>query len=200
MKVDGKALQLRLAGATIALATDCSIEDSLELIDARVKEDVGTYNEPGEITTTISSESLLGVNAGTVQHTYAKLRSMMRARQLVDVEFFLAANAWEALALQDWVRGPERTKGFEAVSGRAYIRSLRLAGGVQGKAAISVQLTVQGELESMAPPVLAASVVGNTLMLGGTAEVRRGVLYVDSVRTSVDGNTLVVEEVEPVNE
>lgn len=200
MKVDGKALQLRLAGATIALATDCSIEDSLELIDARVKEDVGAHNEPGDITTTISSESLLGINAGTVQQTYAKLRTMMRLRQLVDVELFLAANAWEALALQDWARGPERTKGFEAVAGKAYIRSLRLAGGVQGKAKISVQLAVQGELVPMAPPQMTANVVGNALKLVGAAEVRRGVLYIDSDRTAIDGNTLIVNEVEPINE
>lgn len=190
MKVDGKALMLRLGGKTVALATSCALEETLETFDARTKDDEGAVDVPGAITGNLSTDALLGMNKEKIQHTYATLSAAFRAKQPVDVEVFLAANASDSLPENDWTNGPEKSKGFVGYTGRALIKSLRLTGEVAGKAKLSVQLGVQGELQPTITPSLESSVEGNTLNLRGNLEVVRGVLDLSDYEIIVSDNTL----------
>lgn len=190
MKVDGKALMLRLGGKTVALATSCALEESLETFDARTKDDEGAVDVPGAITGNLSTDALLGMNKKNIQHTYATLSAAFRAKQPVDVEVFLAANACDAIPDGDWTNGPAKSKGFVGYTGRALIKSLRLNGEVAAKAKISVQLGVQGELQPTIVPPLESSVEGNTLVLRGNIEVVRGVLDLSDYEIVEPDNTL----------
>lgn len=190
MKVDGKALMLRLGGKTVALATSCALEEALETFDARTKDDEGAVDVPGSITGNLTTDALLGMNRKNIQHTYATLSAAFRAKQPVDVELFLAANASEALPENDWANGPEKSKGFVGYTGRALIKSLRLNGEVASKAKISVQLGVQGELQPTIAPALESSVEDNALKLRGNIEVVRGVLDLSDYEIVEPDNTL----------
>lgn len=181
---------LRLGGRTVALATDCALEEALETFDARTKDDEGAVDIPGAITGTLSTEALLGMNKGKLQQTYATLREAFVARQPIDVEVFLAADAMNELKGADWVSGAVISKGFLPVAGKALIKSLRLGGGVAGKASISIQLGVQGELKTVPVPEFSAVVEGNTLRLTGSLEVVGGVLNMSDYDLNVNNNTL----------
>lgn len=202
MKVDGKALMLRVGGKTVALATSCALEETLETFDARTKDDEGAVDVPGAITGNLTTDSLLGMNEGPIQHTHATLSAAFREKQPVDVEVFLAANACDAVPAAGWANGPVKDKGFVGYAGRALIKSLRLTGDVEGKAKLSVQLGVQGELAPVTPSgLIAPDVNSQTLRLSGTAEVRRNTLYIESAASSVEGDTLYLNrpEPEPIN-
>lgn len=188
---------LRLGGKTVALSTECSVEDTMELIDARTKDDTGAADEPGEVSHIISTDALLGMNDNTTQLTYARLKEIFHARRRVTVEVMLAAGSREALSAADWLPGPIARRGFYPYRGEAYIKSLRLSGNVGSKAAISVQLAVQGEMVPAAPPSVAADVVNSTLVLSGSAEVIGRTLVIEDQNVVVRGNTLVFSEPEP---
>lgn len=190
MKVDGKVLMLRLGGKTVALATSCALEETLETFDARTKDDEGAVDAPGAITGNLTTDSLLGMNKENIQHTYATLSSLFRAKQPIDVEVFLAANAAESMPAAGWTNGPVKKKGFVGHTGRALIKSLRLSGEVAGKAKISVQLGVQGELSPTLQPELESSVAGNILDLKGNIEVSKGVLDLSDYELFEPDNTL----------
>lgn len=190
MKVDGKALMLRVGGKTVALATSCALEETLETFDARTKDDEGAVDVPGAITGNLTTDSLLGMNKGPIQHTHATLSAAFREKQPVDVEVFLAANACDAVPDGDWTNGPVKSKGFVGYTGRALIKVLRLIGEVAGKAKLSVQLAVQGELQPALTPELESYVEGNTLYLKGNLEVVRGVLDLSDYELVVHDNTL----------
>lgn len=190
MKVDGKALMLRVGGKTVALATSCALEETLETFDARTKDDEGAVDVPGAITGNLTTDSLLGMNKGPIQHTHATLSAAFREKQPVDVEVFLAANACDAVPDGDWTNGPVKSKGFVGYTGRALIKSLRVIGEVARKAKLSVQLAVQGELQPALTPELESYVEGNTLYLKGNLEVVRGVLDLSDYELVVHDNTL----------
>lgn len=139
---------IRVAGHTIALATNCTFEASLNTLDARTKADNGANDVPDDITWSISSDSLLGLNPGTEQHTYATLMRLFLQKKPVDVEVFLAAGADSAVPAGDWQPDASLSKGFVPYSGNALIKSISLKGGVGDKATISVQLAGQGELKT----------------------------------------------------
>lgn len=147
MKVKGKSLMIRVAGHTIALATNCSFEASLNTLDARTKADNGANDVPDDYTWSISSDSILGLNPGTEQHTYATLMRLFLQKNPVDVEVFLAAGADSAVPAGDWQPGASASRGFVPLAGIALIKSVSLKGGVGGKATIAVQLAGQGELK-----------------------------------------------------
>lgn len=192
---------LRLGGKTVALATDCALEESLETFDGRTKDDEGAVDIPGAITGTLSTEALLGMNKGKLQQTYATLRAAFIARQPIDVEVFLAANAVEAIPGKDWSNGPMTSRGFAPVAGKALIKSLRLGGGVAGKATMSIQMGVQGELSPVAQPNLSATVEDGVLSLSGNIELSRGVLDIADYEATVEDNVLnLADPVEVVNE
>lgn len=192
---------LRLGGKTVALSTDCSLDLALETFDARTKDDVGGVDEPGEITGTLGSESLLGMNPGKTQQTFDTLMELFLAKRLIDVEVMLAAGALRELGAEDWVPGPIREKGFVGRIGKALIKSLRLTGGVQGKAKMSIQMALQGGLRAVTPELVRPSVTGQKLVLNGAAEVIGNTLHVDSAAAVVEGNILIVNkpEEEPIN-
>ena len=202
MKVDGKALQVRIGGHTIALSTGCTIDDAVDLIDAKTKDDVGAVDVPGDTTCTISTKSLLGENLGTTQQTYATLKALLLQKQKFEIEVFLAANAHERLAAPDWVPGPIGGKGFSGHSGYAYLRSLQLNGDIGNKATIAATFAVQGELTPVAPTGLnAPDVASRTLRLTGAAELRGSTLYIESAASHVESGTLYLNspEPEPIN-
>lgn len=147
MKVKGKSLMIRVAGHTIALATNCSFEASLNTLDARTKADNGANDVPDDITWSITCDSLLGLNPGTEQHTYATLMRLFLQKNPVDIEVFLASGIDSAVPAGDWQPGASASRGFVPLAGSALIKSISLKGGVGDKATIAVQLAGQGELK-----------------------------------------------------
>lgn len=188
MKVKGKSLMIRVAGHTISLATNCSFEASLNTLDARTKADNGANDVPDDVTWSISSDSILGLNPGTQQHTYATLMRLFLQKKPVDVEVFLAAGADSAVPAGDWQPGASASRGFVPLAGSALIKSVSLKGGVGDKATISVQLAGQGELTEI-EQTLTSRVEGNTLIIEGPASVERGELLIDGNLTITD-NTI----------
>lgn len=171
MKVNGKGLMLRLGGKTVALATDCSMDLSLELIDAKTKDDGGAKDEAGDVAGTLSTDALLGINEGKNQQTFATLSAAFFARQTVSFEVMVAAGAEGALSGEDWAVGADSAVGFARYGGSALITALKLSGSVQGKAKYSVQLKTQGTISALDGAPLTVSVEGNTLVINGNAMV-----------------------------
>ena len=170
---------IRLGGHTIALSTSCALECTLNTLDARTKENYGAPVEVADyISWNISCESLLGLNQGTEQHTYATLMDLFLAKQRVEVEVMLAGDTIGAVPQGDWKPGPSAMKGFTPYGGEALIKSLSLTGEARGSAKIRIQLGGQGELRKIDYP-LTAHVDGNTLVLDGPVEVVNGELRAD---------------------
>lgn len=182
---------IRVAGHTIALATNCSFEASLNTLDARTKADNGANDVPDDITWSITCDSLLGLNPGTEQHTYASLMRLFLQKKPVDVEVFLAAGADSAVPAGDWVPGPSKIKGFAPYGGEAILKKISITGSVSDKAKISVQLAGQGELRELEYP-LTATVDGNILILKGPVETtNEGILCADKGIEIADKNIVI---------
>lgn len=179
---------IRLGGHTIALSTNCAFDCTLNTLDAKTKEDDGANEVPDDITWSISCDSLLGLNPGTEQHTYATLMDIFLAKRRVEVEVMLAANATLGVGSGDWQPGPYTAKGFMPYGGEALIKSVSLSGGVSDSAQIKIQLSGQGKLQKIRYE-LTARVEGTTLVVDGPAEVERGELLVEG-NVSVTDNTL----------
>lgn len=186
MKVDGKALMFRLNGQTIALSTDCSADFSLELFDARSKDDVGAKDVAGDITGTLSTAALLGINDGRDQQTYLTLMTLFRTRQEVEFETMLAANYRDELRSSDWLPGADVVQGFARVGGKALITALQISGKVAGKVAYSVQLKLQGGLIPLDAAGLSVTVEDNVLVINGNVSV----LNLDYYNLAVSDSTL----------
>ena len=134
---------LRLGGRTVALATSCSMELSLELYDAKTKDDIGAKDIGGDIAGNISSDALLGMNEGKDQQSFPTLYSLFREKQEVDFVFFVAAEAMGSLQERDWASDTAIDSSiFPTLAGKALITSLRLSGEVAGYAKYSVTLKV----------------------------------------------------------
>lgn len=171
MKVDGKALMLRLDGKTIALSTDCAADFVLELFDAKTKDDVGACDVAGDITGTLSTSALVGVNDGKYQQTFATLMTLFLTRQEVEFEMMLAANYRDELRGSDWAPGADTIQGFARVGGKVKITALQLSGKVAGKASYSAQMKLQGHLVPLDGVGLTVSVEGNVLVISGNVTV-----------------------------
>lgn len=181
---------LRLGDRTVALATDCSAELSLELFDAKTKDDIGANDVPGDISGTLSTDALLGINEGKKQQTFDSLTNLFFAKQEISFEVFLAANAMDALQGEDWTNGPMKSKGFSRLIGKALITSLRISGKVTGMATYSAQMKIQGEVAEAEQTTLTASVDEGTLLLDGDVEVVNNVLNLNDYNLVVDDDTL----------
>lgn len=190
MKVDGKALMLRLGGKTVALATDCAFEGTIELFDARTKDDDGPIDECGIVSGTLSTESLLGINDGKTQHTFATLFACFQAREKIAFEVILAAGASGGLVAEDWHPGPTTSKGFVSFGGWALITSLRLNGGVSGKAKMSIQLKAQGAMTPLPAAEFSAEVIEGTLYLSGNVEGEKSTLNLSEYSIKEPDTTL----------
>ena len=172
MKVPGKALMIRIAGSTVALATSCTVDLTLQTINARTKSDKGAYEVGDYIAYSISCEALMGMNASTpLQQTQAKLAEIMLAKAVIDVEVMLAANARYALPGGDWIPGAMKMRGFQSYGGQALIKQLSMSGGVGEKAKLNIQLGGVGELHAIDEPALESRVEGSTLYVTGPVEV-----------------------------
>lgn len=169
---------IRLGGHTIALSTSCALECTLNTLDARTKENYGAPVEVADyISWNISCESLLGLNQGTEQHTYATLMDLFLAKQRVEVEVMLA----DTLA-SDWTASMSPlSAGIRPYAGEALIKSLSLTGDATGKAKIRIQLSGQGALQPLS--------VAPTLHLGfyspdGTVQATDVTAYTDEITKS----------------
>ena len=180
---------IRVAGSTVALATSCTVDLTLQTINARTKSDKGAYEVGDYVAFTISCESLLGMNASTpIQQTQATLAEMMIAKAPVDVEVMLVANARYALPSNDWQPGVMTARGFRSYGGQALVKQLSMSGGVGEKAKLNIQLGGVGELHAIEEPALESRVEGNTLCVTGPAEVDGTWIYSNEV--VVNDNTL----------
>ena len=188
MKVRGKSLMIRVDGRTIALATDCTFEATLNTLDARTKADVGTNEVADGYTWSIACNSLLGINPGTEQHTYATLMRLFRTGMRVTVEVFLAAGADGSVPVGDWQPGASSSRGFAPHIGEALIKSVSIKGGVNDNASISIQLGGQGELDET-EQILTSRVEGSTLIVEGPASVERGEILIDG-ELNITDNTI----------
>lgn len=172
MKVDGKSVMIRVAGATIALATSCTLDVTLQTLDARTKSDTGPYEVGDYIAFSLSSESVVGKNEHVdIQHTQATLMALMVSMQPVYVEVMLSANSSQMVPGIDWQPGIMTRKGFQSYGGYALIKQIALNGAVGDKAKLTVQLSGQGELRPIAEPELISYVENGTLYVNGPAEV-----------------------------
>lgn len=188
--IKGKALMVKMNGQTVALATNCSFEASLNTIDARTKDDDGAYDIPDHITFTITTEHLMGAARGTGQQTYATLMERFIAKRPVDVELMIAGNAEGAIPEVDWSPGAMLARGFLPVGGAALIKSISVNGPLDGNATFSVALQGRGALVNRSDKVT-ARVENNTLIIDGPAEVINGILVADGELT-VTNNTLKI--------
>ena len=189
MKVDGKSVMIRVNGSTIALATSCTVDVTLQTLDARTKSDKGAVEIPDYIAFSLSSESFVGKNENVdIQQTQATLMALMGAKHPVTIEFMLAANSALAVTSADWQPGVMTRKGFQSYGGEALIKQVTLNGGVGDKAKLTVQLSGQGELHLIPEPELASYVEGNTLYVTGPAEIVNNSLDVEGA--TVNDNTI----------
>ena len=190
MKVRGKALMIRVNGATVALATNCVLDVTLQTLDARTKSDDGACEVGEFISFTLTSESVVGKNPGTPQHTQSTLMELLRSMQPVDVEVMLAANAALAVPGTDWAPGMMALKGFQSYGGKALVKQVTTSGDVSGDGKLSVQLGGQGALVPIAEPELTSYVEGNTLYVNGPAEIVNNSLDVEGV--TINDNTIEI--------
>lgn len=179
---------IRVNGATVALATNCVLDVALQTLDARTKSDDGAYEVGEFISFSITSESVVGKNPGTTQHTHSTLMELLRSMQPVDVEVMLAANVEGAVYGEDWKPGPMTRKGFQSYGGKALVKQVTTSGDVSGDSKLSVQLGGQGALVPIAEPELTSYVGNDILVVDGATEVQRGVLYIDDA--GIIDNTL----------
>lgn len=180
---------IRVAGYTIALATKCTFEVTLNTISARTKRDRGNDEVPEYISFSLSSENLVGMNDHTMQHTQATLMDAFVRKQAVSVEVMLAANSSLSVPAGDWVPGPVTHKGFKAYGGMALIKQLSLNGATDGFATMSVQLTGIGELTPVESAAIVTSISGDTLYIEGPVEIDKEGLQGDGT-ISINDNTL----------
>lgn len=188
MKVDGKSVMIRVGGATIALATSCTLDVTLQTLDARTKSDIGACEVGDYIAFSLSSESVVGKNEHVdIQHTQATLMALMVTKQPVYVEVMLAANSSQMVPGIDWQPGIMTRRGFRSYGGHALIKQIALNGAVGDKAKLTVQLSGQGELRPIAEPELISYVENGTLYVNGPAEVDGTNIELDTV---INDNTL----------
>lgn len=182
---------LRVGGKTIALAKSCNVDLTANTIDARVLSDAAPNKIVDSIAFSLTSDSIIGVNNGVSQQTFATLSEMMHAKEPVDVEFFLSANCWLALPTNDWQTGPQRSKGFAPYAGKALITRLSARGETQGYATMNITLEGVGELQPSDSAVLRARVEGTTLYLDGAVEVLNGAVVADGDIKVENGNLII---------
>lgn len=178
MKVEGKYLMVRVDGHTVALATSCQFEASLNTLDGRTLDDEAADDIADYISWSVNCDNLLGKNPGTEQHTHSTLMRLFLEKKRVTIEVMLAAGALQGLTDSDWQPGPYASKGFAPVGGTALIKSLSAKGDSGSKAALSIQLAGQGALRLLNYPTT-TYVDGTTLVVDGPAEVARGRLRTD---------------------
>lgn len=146
MRVKGKSLQLRLNGATIALATSATLNTTTQYSDDKTKDDAeGPYGDPEWVDWTMSSENIVGMS-GSAQHTYEQLMDLQLAKTVLSASMELVANATGAVPDTDWAADTAPNTGFAAYGGNVTIESVNLTAPMDGKATISVNLRATGPL------------------------------------------------------
>ena len=189
-KVRGKSMRLRVNGHTIALATNCNVEMTLQAINAQTKADSGAMEVPDYISYTITSENVVGMNDEVTQQTHATMYSLMMQKQPVDIEVILVAGVQYGIPAGDWYAGAAASRGFQCFNGKALIKQLTLSGPVDGLAKMSVQLSGIGEPTLLPEPKLEASIEGETLVLRGPAELSGKTVEIEG--KEITDNTIVL--------
>lgn len=152
-KLNGKFLQIRMNGHTIALSTNCSLNVNTQYAsDSKTKDEAaGPSSGDAEwVDWSISAEAIIGVSA-TQQLTASALLDLQLALTEVDVECFVAADGAAAVPEGDWQNMTDALKeyGWMPYGGKATIESTTANGPQEGKATFSVQLKAAGKLEKI---------------------------------------------------
>jgi hypothetical protein len=148
MKTNGKDLMIRVDGQTIALATSCSFETTVNVTDGRTKRSKGPNDVPTGISWNLTSENLVGINPGAIQQTYASLMMHALRKERVAVEFIIVEPSSDGIR-GDWLPGDEAiavSNGFQAFTGEALITGVTLNAPIKAHASMTVKLNGQGEL------------------------------------------------------
>lgn len=141
MRLDGKALMVRVNNKTIALSNSCTFNTTTQTIDAKTKDDAkGPYNEFDYVDWSMGSENLVGYKEETTaQVLYDDLLGMQIAGTEVEVSVDLVQNSSGAVpASGDWVSDGTENKAFAPYKGKAWIESINLTMPKDGKATVSI--------------------------------------------------------------
>ena len=147
-KIKGKALQLRVNGNTIALATSCSLNTTTQVVDSRTKDDAtGPAGEFDYVDWSASSENIIGYNEGvTAELVYESLMELQLGGVVVDISMELMTNASGKIPQGGWVPETESDKAFAPYGGKALIESVNLSAPADGNATVSVNFKAVGLL------------------------------------------------------
>ena len=147
-KIKGKALMIRIAGRTIALATNCQLQMSANITETRTKDDaIGPAGELDSLYWSMSSDNDVGVNEelDTIQYTHLELSRIMLAGEKITVEFTPVSDYEGAIPAEDWAGVVDLTS-VGCYSGLALIDSLSLSAPSEGDATLSVNFRGVGRL------------------------------------------------------
>lgn len=153
----GAEVMLFVDGATIALATSCSLEVTTQTQDVRTKDSAyGPDKEFDFCEWSLSSESLVGENEGASDQFFAKdLLSLQLAGTPVDVVIGRVSRTSASIPAEGWTE-PSAVPSdvvLGAYRGRALVMSSSVNAPAEGKTTFSVKLDGSGELK----PVTAAT-------------------------------------------
>lgn len=149
-KIKGKALMIRIAGRTIALATNCQLQMSANITETRTKDDaIGPAGEFDSLSWSMSSDNIVGVNEGMdeLQYTHLELSRKMAAGEKIELEFTPVSDYSGSIPAEDWA-GAESIGGpaVGVYTGLALIDSLSLTAPAEGDATLSVNFRGVGPL------------------------------------------------------
>lgn len=150
----GAEVMLFADGATIALATSCSLEVTTQTQDVRTKDSAyGPDKEFDFCEWSLSSESLVGENEDVGDQYFAKdLLGMQLAGTPVDVVIGRVSRTSASIPAEGW--GDPLAVSSDVVlgayRGKALIMSSSVNAPTDGKATFSVKLDGLGELKKLA--------------------------------------------------
>lgn len=150
-KFDGKWLQVRASGHTVALSNNCSMQTTTQYSSGEKTKDEEKGPDPGDpeyVDWTINVDALMGVSEQS-QLTYSQLIDLQLSLVKLDVEFFLAANGGGAVPDGDWTPETAEAMGMARYGGKATIESVNANGPAEGKASFSVSLKAAGVLKKI---------------------------------------------------
>ena len=153
----GAEIMLFVDGATIALATSCSLEVTTQTQDVRTKDSAyGPDKEFDFCEWSLSSESLVGENEDAAEQIFAdQLLALQLDGTPVDIVIGRVSRTSASIPAEGWEE-PSAVPSDVVLGtyrGKALIMSSSVNASAEGKATFSVKLNGQGELN----PVTAAT-------------------------------------------
>lgn len=148
MKYKGKALMILVDGKTIALATNCSVTTTTQIIDNRTKDDAnGPVGELDFVDWNASSENILGANENvTAEMVYDELIGAQVTGKKLEVSMNLVLDSNGAIPTEGWQKDSTNNKVFRPYCGLALVESIALNAPATGEATVSVNFKAVGPL------------------------------------------------------